>query len=751
MDGWFRGAHRVRAGAFVVVLALLSAPGWTADPPPLVAPAMLDRTEHAALDLARKGRRVEADIVLDVDAELGAPPAQVAAAREAVVKALTKAKPAPLPIPDAAKAVAKLATDLAAALPSLGDEPRTRVARQVLRLDGANRAANDALGRVERGAAWIPAWMSPLLARRAEIQSAVQTARHLPLEVEVEESWMPILETLHGVKGSAVRCGEVSVHSATHSVEQLTRQLKQGLRASALTDWLIGGEMTPARGSKCVIVLVAKMDGYKRAIAAARKAGEIDEAQFVRAQQLGAFYAAGYSVVHATGETDIGANVFFETYARVVFEAKSMNDAQAALRAGQMNWVYTNFLGIPMPSIAWDEKPQERKGVTSDTPQAAAERDEMMRLAKAGLAGSRLFMKWLVRRGEDPAWAKSFVDEVGKIQGADLMKCMLVVDYLQESKDLANLLHETWGEKPCAETFEKGLGMTLPAFEERWREWLLAGDPPSGLAQMLGTAPMEPVAAADRPVLDSLNSVRRRTLGKDAAAVGIDRDLSDGCRAHALYLGKHPKQLTAWPDAHEEFPDQEGFSAAGCRAGLSSVIVGPGIGAPADAIDGWMATFYHRLPLIDPGLVRIGWGLENGIAVLDSGSLVGPSEKVCFVPWPPANSKDMPRRFPGELPNPVPGEDQSQWGYPVTLQFFEFAEEADVQMRLYAGGKRGGAQVPCWYSTPKKPTNTELAPAGAFCLIPKTPLAANTLYTVAVDGWPKDAGGTDWTFTTGAK
>ena len=33
----------------------------------------------------------------------------------------------------------------------------------------------------------------------------------------------------------------------------------------------------------------------------------------------------------------------------------------------------------------------------------------------------------------------------------------------------------------------------------------------------------------------------------------------------------------------------------------------------------------------------------------------------------------------------------------------------------------------------------------------RSPLAANTVYAVAVDGWPKNAGGADWAFTTGAK
>lgn len=190
----------------------------------------------------------------------------------------------------------------------------------------------------------------------------------------------------------------------------------------------------------------------------------------------------------------------------------------------------------------------------------------------------------------------------------------------------------------------------------------------------------------------------------------------------------------------------DGYSPAGARSGLSSVIA-PGVGSAEEAIDGWIGTFYHRLPLLEPGLVRIGWGLEGHVAVLDSGSLVAPTQTPMHVAWPPPQAVNVPRRFCAELPNPVPGADQSQWGYPVTLQ--TFGTDPQLRMRLYVGAQRGGTEIPCHFSTPKEPTNTELAPAGAFCLIPKVPLAANTTYTVAVDGWVKEDAGADWQFTTG--
>ena len=31
---------------------------------------------------------------------------------------------------------------------------------------------------------------------------------------------------------------------------------------------------------------------------------------------------------------------------------------------------------------------------------------------------------------------------------------------------------------------------------------------------------------------------------------------------------------------------------------------------PAGSVEGWMATLYHRVPLLSPGLKRIGYGQE---------------------------------------------------------------------------------------------------------------------------------------------
>jgi hypothetical protein len=727
----------------------MAAPGRApaADAPPLVATPLFERLDRTAQDLAKRGRKDEAALVADVYTELHAPAAAVAAVREAVAKALAKAKPAPLPLADVARAVTKLAADIAATLPSLDDASKRAVARQCVRLDGTCRPAQNALGRVEQDGVWISADLLPLLAHRTEIQTALRDAHKLEVPLEEGEGWLPLLETLYGKKGIAVSLGDFSVQSATHTSHQLRRQLREAARAAALANWLVNGQLEPPPAARPTIAaFVASHDDYLRAVEAARAAGDCTEQQAALFRTLSGFHCGRYSVFTGTAETSIGANAFFDMVTDVPLGDRTVHRAQPALLAALMNWIYGGFLGHPMPLIAWTETEESKRGATSDTPQMAAERQAMLRMAKAGLTGSRAYVRWLARRGEDPAWARSFVDEIGKIQGDVLMKTTLVADWLFECDEFRRVALETSGAPETPETFAAAVRCPLPEFEERWREWLFAGEPPSGLAQTLGAAPVDPTSPAEKAVLAYLDKVRRQTLGKDALGIGIDRELSDGCRAHACYLAKHPKQCAEWPGAHEEYPDMDGYSPAGARAGLSSVIA-PGVGGPEDAIDGWIGTFYHRLPLLEPGLVRIGWGLEGRVAVLDSGSLVAPTLEPSHVAWPPRDARDVPRRFSPELPNPVPGADQSQWGYPVTLQVF--GNDPQIRMRLFAGSQRGGPEIPCHFSTPKEPTNTELSPAGAFCLIPKVPLAANTIYTVAVDGWPKDDAGGDWQFTTG--
>jgi hypothetical protein len=108
--------------------------------------------------------------------------------------------------------------------------------------------------------------------------------------------------------------------------------------------------------------------------------------------------------------------------------------------------------------------------------------------------------------------------------------------------------------------------------------------------------------------------------------------------------------------------------------------------------------------------------------------------------------KGVPLAFQPELPNPVPGEKQARWGYPITLQLWHFAPEPKIVLRLLEGGR----EVPCHFTSPEAPLNPYLVPQGTYALIPKAALEPKTTYTVRAEGYP-DVPDYTWSFTTGSR
>jgi hypothetical protein len=331
------------------------------------------------------------------------------------------------------------------------------------------------------------------------------------------------------------------------------------------------------------------------------------------------------------------------------------------------------------------------------------------------------------------------------IEGDVLLKATFVVEYLQEIDDFVPLAKRAVvkkkGQRAPRKTLTEALGEPLAGFEKRWRRWFI---PPRGIRQRVETsAPRAPSGDMQRTVA-YLNQLRQAAWKcPDLGAyvpVEPDEALSRGCLRHARYLNRHPEQAAAWPDAHEEYPNREGFSVEGNWAGLHSVIA-PGVSDPREAIDEWLGTFYHRLPLLEAGLVRIGWGMDGHMAVLDAGSIVDTSSRYGWTGWPYDGMKDVPRAFVPELPNPIPGQDQAEFGYPVTLQRFEKSER--VAMTLLEGKR----VVPCHFLSPENPVNLDIVPARAYCLIPKQHLKAGTRYRVeaTIEGTDRLA----WSFKTG--
>jgi uncharacterized protein YkwD len=124
-----------------------------------------------------------------------------------------------------------------------------------------------------------------------------------------------------------------------------------------------------------------------------------------------------------------------------------------------------------------------------------------------------------------------------------------------------------------------------------------------------------------RALLDRVNRARA-LAGLDK--VTLDPSLSKGCGQHARYVARnieHPRVQGL--GIHEEDASLPGATPAGKKAGHASVIAI--ITNPLDSVDSWIATLYHRIPLLDPRLKKLGYGqaqhaTRGWVTVLDSSS-----------------------------------------------------------------------------------------------------------------------------------
>ena len=98
--------------------------------------------------------------------------------------------------------------------------------------------------------------------------------------------------------------------------------------------------------------------------------------------------------------------------------------------------------------------------------------------------------------------------------------------------------------------------------------------------------------------------------------VKLDRKLSAGCMEHANYmLQNQGTDAMVGLNPHTQRSSLPGASAAGAACAKAADLF-PKVSDLGVAIDVWMAGMYHRRPMLDPQLERIGVGyarLPDGI------------------------------------------------------------------------------------------------------------------------------------------
>jgi hypothetical protein len=257
-------------------------------------------------------------------------------------------------------------------------------------------------------------------------------------------------------------------------------------------------------------------------------------------------------------------------------------------------------------------------------------------------------------------------------------------------------------------------------------------------------------ADADTPALERINFYRKAAGLKPVTA---DPALSKGCVAHAQYLVKNADNpATQGLAMHKEDPKLPGYTEDGVKAAAAAVIY------PTNdqvvAVDGWMATLFHRVPLLDPTLTKVGLGYakgdkSGGFFVVDTIRGRNGKDSTKPVLYPADKQEDVPLRFTRELPDPLPAGAKAA-GYPITASFPPTATVKDVTASLKDGA---GEELEVWLSTPEKPAGDQKQfQRNTVCLIAKAPLKPNTTYTVTMKAKVNQkAWSESWSFTTSKK
>ena len=310
---------------------------------------------------------------------------------------------------------------------------------------------------------------------------------------------------------------------------------------------------------------------------------------------------------------------------------------------------------------------------------------------------------------------------------------------------------------PTSRVTDMGNNYTLRtqrAVFQQWKQdvpWAKAGQVTVALGGSIaieaGLLPKDALLAEplQSPTLSSINGLRALVGAPPARA---NPKLLQSAQNHVAYYDAHRGDPSlSGMGLHSETPGALGFTgvsfgdrakAAGYTGGV--VNENAGFGGLAAALDWYTNTALHRITLIHPSAVDIGYAESGatGFNIIDFGLTRDRVTTPLPVVYPYAAQTNIPLAWDGgESPNPAPGLPRPL-GYPINVAFAIYQQ---VTWNTFELKDTAGAQVDIHVYT--KAWDRTAA------IIPVKPLAPGTTYTVAVtatvDGKPFKK---EWSFTT---
>ncbi len=284
-----------------------------------------------------------------------------------------------------------------------------------------------------------------------------------------------------------------------------------------------------------------------------------------------------------------------------------------------------------------------------------------------------------------------------------------------------------------------------------------AGGSEGGTTPAPTTCPTPPSGSPANAVTawQVLNKVR---LAAGAGCMNLVSALDTSAQAYCSYEANNASNSTCVAEAHTEVMSCAGFTgadvqtrevAAGYPQSLAYTEVATTFGNnPTAAVPNWIDTVFHRIPLLDPWTVDMGYGGATGCDAIDIGRGMSTAATKTIVTYPYDGQTNVPPSFSG-LEGPTPPAPSG--GFPSSYPISIYAQSLSVTQHVLTKDGDSTPIAHLWLDKNSSQISSGLL--GYFydtAFLYGAPFATNTKYHVQIVG--TYSGGTlteEWSFTTG--
>ncbi len=235
----------------------------------------------------------------------------------------------------------------------------------------------------------------------------------------------------------------------------------------------------------------------------------------------------------------------------------------------------------------------------------------------------------------------------------------------------------------------------------------------------------------------------RRAIG--LPCIDFVPTIATAAAAHcAYYTGNHgsciasPHREVATCDRFhgERFSDR--LKAAGYN-GSPAYEVMAYVGNGSVAVDQWVDSIWHRIPILSPYVSDTGYGMDGTCDTMDFGWAPAPSTTTPVV-FPYDTQSGVPTSFNGDMESPPPPRPPTGWpsGYPILVY------AADLHVRSHTLLDDKGVALAHTFIEPGDAASNGLL-LHELVMYADQPLKRNTTYRVVIDATTVHL---EWTFTT---